>query len=206
MASFLQSQGTNQRQYLGLAAWWSFVPTAVAAGRGERMSSRDFAASTEVITAQSNALEDGGAMRLMRKMTRPFVLSAVLAALAVLVSLVVPFASAEVSVSAGSVSGTVTDPQGAAVPNAKVTISNKDTGISQTLATSDSGTFTSGALAPATYVVRVEAKNFKTYQTTLAVQVGQISTANARLEIGDSTSVIAVTGSAIQINSEQAHA
>jgi hypothetical protein len=139
----------------------------------------------------------------MRKMTRPFVLSAVLAALAMLVSLVLPFASAQVSVSTGSVSGTVTDPQGAAVPNAKVTISNKDTGISQTLATSDSGTFTSGALAPATYVVRVEAKNFKTYQTTLAVQVGQIATANARLEIGDSSSVIEVTSSAIQVNSEQ---
>lgn len=139
----------------------------------------------------------------MRKMTQPFVLSAILAALATLVSLAGPLASAQVSISTGSVTGTVTDPQGAAVPNARVTIANKDTGISQTLETSDSGTFTSGALAPATYVVRIEAKNFKTYQTTLAVQVGQISTANARLEIGDSSLVIEVTGSVIQVNSEQ---
>src|ERR1700719_89273 len=143
-------------------------------------------------------------MRFMRKMTRPFVIAGVLVLLAGLIGTAAPVTLAQVSVSTGSVSGTVTDPQGAAVPNAKVTISNKDTGTSQALQTNDSGTFTSGGLAPGSYVVRVEAKNFKTHQTTLAVQVGQIATVNAKLEIGDSSSVIEVTGSAIQVNSEQA--
>ena len=143
-------------------------------------------------------------MRDMRKMLRPLILGAVLVLLAGSASILAPFSLAQVSVSTGSVSGSVTDPQGASVPNAKVTVLNKDTGTSQTLVTGDSGTFTSGALAPAMYVVRIEAKNFKTYQTTVAVQVGQITTVNAKLELGDSLSVVEVTSSAVQVNSEQA--
>src|ERR1700682_545524 len=143
-------------------------------------------------------------MHLTRRITRPSTVGAVLVLFAGLVSVVAPFGWAQVSVSTGGVSGTVVDPQSAAVPNAKVTISNKDPGTSQTLETTDSGSFTLGGLAPDTYVVRVEAKNFKTYQTSATVQVGQISTLNAKLELGDSSSVIEVTGSAIQINSEQA--
>jgi carboxypeptidase family protein len=115
-----------------------------------------------------------------------------------------PAVLAQVSVSTGSITGTVTDLQGGGVPNAKVTISNRDSGISQNLESGGEGTFTSGALAPGNYTVRIEAKNFKTYQTVVVVQVGQIGTINARLEIGDSSSVIEVTTSALQVNSEQA--
>ena len=121
-------------------------------------------------------------------------------------SLVVPppSALAQVSVSTGSVSGTVTDPQGGTIPNAKVTVSNKDTGTTQTFETNSAGSFTSGGMTPGTYTIRIEAKSFKTFQTTVPVQVGQIATLNPRLELGDSTSVVEVTGSAIQVNSEQA--
>jgi hypothetical protein len=111
---------------------------------------------------------------------------------------------AQVSVSTGSISGTVLDPQGGTVPNAKVNISSKDSGKSISLETNGEGSFTSGGLAPGNYTVRVEAKSFKTYQTSVAVQVGQIATLSAKLEIGDSTSVIEVTSSALQVNSEQA--
>jgi Carboxypeptidase regulatory-like domain len=121
------------------------------------------------------------------------------------VALIVPtVALAQVSVSTGGISGTVADPQGAAVASAKVTIANKDTGTTQTLETGGSGTFTLGNLPPGSYTVRVEIKGFKTFLTTIPVQVGQIATVNATLELGASESVIEVTGSAIQINSEQA--
>src|ERR1700686_3240131 len=86
-----------------------------------------------------------------------------------------PSAMAQVSVSTGSVSGTVLDPQGGTVPSARVTISTKDTGKSVSLETNGDGYFTSGGLAPGNYTVRVEAKSFKTYQTSVAVQVGQIA-------------------------------
>lgn len=118
--------------------------------------------------------------------------------------LTVPEANAQVSGSTGSITGTVTDPQGAAVADAKVTITNKETGLSQSLSANATGYYTSGTLVPGEYTVRIEAKNFKTYQTTLSVQVGQIITVNVKLELGSSSSVVEVTSAAIQVNEEQA--
>ena len=69
--------------------------------------------------------------------------------------------------------------------NARVTISNKDNGTTQSVDTGSTGAFSVGNLAPGTYVVRVEAKNFKTFQSTLPVQVGQMASVNAKLELGD---------------------
>lgn len=140
-------------------------------------------------------------MHLSTNMTRFFLLIAIFA---VGLGVGVPTATAQVSVSTGSILGTVLDPQGGAVPNAKVTISSKDSGKSVTLETNGEGSFTSGGLAPGNYTVRVEAKSFKTFQTSVPVQVGQIATLNPKLEIGDSSSVIEVTSSALQVNSEQA--
>ncbi len=115
-----------------------------------------------------------------------------------------PPALAQVSVSTGSLNGTVTDPAGAAVVGAKITISNSEAGVNQSATTNGNGYFTTGSLAPGNYIVKVEASNFKTYQTTVTVQVGQISSANARMELGSSSTIVEVTGSAVSINSEQA--
>ena len=54
------------------------------------------------------------------------------------IGVLAPSLSAQVSVSTGGLSGTVTDPQGGVVPNAHVTISNKDNGTAQTIDTSPS--------------------------------------------------------------------
>ncbi len=113
-------------------------------------------------------------------------------------------ARGQVSLSTGGISGTVTDPQGAAVPAAKITISNKELGTNQALQSSSAGYFTIGALSPGNYTVRVEAPNFKSYQTTVAVQVGQMATANARLELGTPSTLVEVTTTNLTVNSEQA--
>jgi hypothetical protein len=113
-------------------------------------------------------------------------------------------ANAQVSTSTGSVTGTITDPQGAVVPNAKVTVASADAGINQTTATTTTGFFSVGALAPGTYSIKIEAAGFKTATTTAAVQVGQITTVNAKLEIGASSTVIEVIGAALAVNTEQA--
>jgi hypothetical protein len=104
----------------------------------------------------------------------------------------------------GSIEGTVSDGQGGLVPNAKVTVARADTGRQLDLVSSSAGAFSTGPLAPGTYSVRVEAPNFKTSQTTVVVQVGQITTANAKLQVGSSSTVIEVTGTAISVNTEQA--
>lgn len=143
-------------------------------------------------------------MRSIRKITWLFALVAAMGIITGLSLVAPPSAHAQVSVSTGGISGSVTDPQGGTVPDAKVTVSNKSTGFNESFDTGSSGTFTSGGLAPGVYSIRVSAKNFKTYQTTVTVQVGQIASVNAKLELGDSSTVVEVTGSAIQVNSEQA--
>ena len=57
----------------------------------------------------------------------------------------------------GSISGTVTDSSGAAVPSAKVTITDTGKGVSYTTTTNESGNYTQGHLIVGTYYVRVEA-------------------------------------------------
>ncbi|HSK42352.1 MAG TPA: carboxypeptidase regulatory-like domain-containing protein, partial [Candidatus Binatia bacterium] len=113
-------------------------------------------------------------------------------------------AGAQSTVATGSIQGTVTDPNGAVVPNATITISNKATGQSSKISSGSSGTYASGALTPGDYEVRIEAKGFQTQVMNIAVQVGNTSTGNAKLTIGQSTEVVEVTGSAVTINTEQA--
>jgi hypothetical protein len=110
----------------------------------------------------------------------------------------------QATVNSGNIQGTVTDAQGGVVANATVTISNKETGSVLTLTTNTSGTYSSGTLQPAVYTVRVEAPSFKALETTITVQVSQVSVYNARLEVGASTSVVEVSGESVQVNTDQA--
>ena len=64
-----------------------------------------------------------------------------------------------------SIVGTVTDPTGAAVPNAKITITNTDTGIVRTTTTNATGSYAARELAIGHYNVRVEAAGFKALRT-----------------------------------------
>jgi hypothetical protein len=103
----------------------------------------------------------------------------------------------------GSIEGSATDPQGGVIPNVKVMITRADTGQVINLTSSSAGTFSTGPIVPGNYSVRFEAPSFKTYQTTVVVQVGQITTANAKLEVGASSTIIEVTGTAVSVNTEQ---
>src|SRR5258708_3035328 len=113
-------------------------------------------------------------------------------------------ARAQSTVATGSIQGTVTDPNGAVVPGATVTITNKATGQSSKITSSASGSYASGALIPGEYGVKVEAKGFQTQVLNVPVQVGNISAGNAKLTVGQSTEVVEVTGSAVAVNTEQA--
>jgi hypothetical protein len=111
---------------------------------------------------------------------------------------------AQATVSSGNVQGTVTDAQGGVVANATVTVSNKATGEVITLTTNTSGAYSTGSIKPAVYNVRVEAASFKVLETTVNVQVGQVTVYNAKLEVGSSTSVVEVSGEAVSVNTDQA--
>ncbi|PYT66481.1 MAG: hypothetical protein DMG39_26675 [Acidobacteria bacterium] len=143
-------------------------------------------------------------MRYMRRGTRLVALS-IIAALFVGVKLMAPpEASAQATISTGSVQGAILDPKGAVVVAAKVTITNKDTGQKSKPEVSSAGTYNSGPLQPGTYIVRITEQGFKTVEQTVDVAVGVITSASITLELGSESTVITVESSAISVNTEQA--
>jgi hypothetical protein len=113
-------------------------------------------------------------------------------------------AFAQTTVAQGSIQGTITDPTGAVVSGAKVTIKNQATGAVTTTTTSSGGTYNSGGLIPGNYLVRVEAKGFKTSQLPVVVDVTVTASGSLRLELGQEATVVEVQGAAVTVNTEQA--
>src|ERR1700686_2914728 len=135
------------------------------------------------------------------KFARVFVF--VLAAWLTLLSIAHPLC-AQTTVSTGSIVGTVSDPSGAVVSGAEVTITNRATGQLINLTTNSSGSFNSGALIPGNYKTQVSAKGFSTAEVSLTVLVGNTATANVNLQIGQENQIIDVPGSAARVNTEKA--
>jgi Carboxypeptidase regulatory-like domain len=110
---------------------------------------------------------------------------------------------AQTTVGTGSIVGTASDPSGAAVVGAAVTMTNVATGQLIHLTTSSSGSFNSGALIPGHYKTQILSKGFSSTEVTIAVFVGNTATVNVRLKIGLETQVIEVRESAVRVNTEQ---
>ena len=103
----------------------------------------------------------------------------------------------------GGISGTVVDPNGAAVPGATVTITNVGTGQKVTVTTSDSGSFTVQSLDPVTYRVLVEATGFKkAVLDKVKVDTAAIVTSNVTLETGTISEQVVITADAPLVNTE----
>ncbi len=104
----------------------------------------------------------------------------------------------------GQFSGTVTDPSGAAVPNAKVTVSNAATGLSVTATSNATGSYSIPELPPGTYKITVEASGFKTFSNVgVTLNAGVIAHVDAKMTLGQAREVVEVTGQAAQINTEE---
>jgi len=63
----------------------------------------------------------------------------------------------------GTLRGQVLDPTGAVVPDAPVTITNQETGVTLKVTTTSAGTYTVPSLIPGLYRISVEAKGFKSF-------------------------------------------
>ena len=93
----------------------------------------------------------------------------------------------------GSISGTVTDALGAAVPAADVKITNTGTNAVSQAATNESGYFTVPALRVGNYQVTVEKAGFKVIQRSgITLQVDQRVALNLKLEVGAMAESISV--------------
>src|SRR5215213_3943379 len=115
--------------------------------------------------------------------------------------------SAQAQVTTGNVRGVVTDPQGAVVPGAKVTIIKKSSNESRTAQTSGEGEFQfNNLLVGDDYTVTVEAADFKTLTLSdVRVQLNQATDLPAQLTVGGVGETVEVTaGGAELVNSTTA--
>ncbi len=94
-----------------------------------------------------------------------------------------------------SLRGTVTDPAGAAIPNAQVSIANQETGLNRrTVTTTESGDYVFTSLTPGLYRVTVEAAGFKTtVKEGVKLDVGETQEFRAALEVGGAQETVTVT-------------
>lgn len=118
--------------------------------------------------------------------------------------LLIPAMQLAIGQSNTGLTGTVTDPSGAAIPGAKITFTNEATGI-RTRASSSSQGIYAVQLAAGTYDLEAEAPGFQRYvENKVLVEVGATPSLNIKMGIGNATQTVHVAaGNAIEINRTQ---
>ena len=97
-----------------------------------------------------------------------------------------------------SITGTITDPSGGLVPNAKVTAVNVFTGASQSAQTDESGVYRITNLNPGTYDLRIEHPSFNPMlYSHVQLRVDQVLTIDAKMPIGGVREEIRVRGESV---------
>jgi hypothetical protein len=101
----------------------------------------------------------------------------------------------------GTISGAVTDPSGAVVPNGQVTATNTATGVKTSVNANASGFYSITNLEPGPYQLDVVVAGFESFeQTGIVLQVNGDVTVNVSLKVGSSTEKVTVTGEAPLVN------
>ena len=105
--------------------------------------------------------------------------------------------------SQGSLSGTITDPGGAAIAGAAITITNEANNQVRTTQTNRDGFYDVEALDPGSYTVQVEAQGFETSVTKgEALDPGQRRRSSASLKLGSTTQQVTVQGSELEVQTQ----
>ena len=106
-------------------------------------------------------------------------------------------ARTDAQVTTADIVGTVTDPSGAALPNAQVTATNVLTNESRTAQTNANGDYSVVALPVGTYSVTVQATGFKKFSaSSIALATGDRARVDAKMEVGEVTQTVEVKESA----------
>ncbi|HLI85843.1 MAG TPA: carboxypeptidase regulatory-like domain-containing protein [Bryobacteraceae bacterium] len=109
------------------------------------------------------------------------------------------------SITSGDVTGTITDPSGAGVPNAAVTLTNTNTNVSANTTTNQAGNYRFAFVQPGTYSLSVTASGFQQQQRTgIVVTAGQPVAEDLRLQIASATQTVEVSEATEAVQTENA--
>jgi len=109
--------------------------------------------------------------------------------------------AAMAQVDRATLNGTVTDSSGAVVPSAQVVATQTGTGFHRDVATGQAGSYSMNALPIGTYTVRVTAQGMKTSEfQNVKLDVGEVRTLDAQLQVGELASVVSVEATASPID------
>src|SRR5712692_2513969 len=104
----------------------------------------------------------------------------------------------------GSVSGTIADQTGAAVPKAHVTVTNRATGVVRETDADENGHYTITDIPPGSYDLKVAATGFKPLtQTNLTITANTVNNADASLQIGSVSEQVTVEASTVSLQTEK---
>ena len=103
----------------------------------------------------------------------------------------------------GSIAGTVTDPSGAPVKGATVTVRETDTDIVRAITTSDIGSYRVPQLSPGKYSVKVDAEGFRSFeQDGILLSIDQVAQIDVRLDVGSDQQTITVASESPVLQTE----
>jgi Carboxypeptidase regulatory-like domain len=106
------------------------------------------------------------------------------------------------SLTTGSIAGVVSDQSGAVVPDAKIALRGSAQGDTRDRTTGKDGGYRFDLLNPGSYVVTVTATGFESSNRSVEVAVGQVSTANLQLKLGEASTTVTVEATAPLLNTE----
>ncbi len=104
----------------------------------------------------------------------------------------------------GTITGVVSDPSGAVVANAAVTVTNTATNTSRSTVTNSEGLYSFPSLLPGPYEVRVEISGFRTATSKLELQVQQTARVDITLQVGQTSESIEVSANAALLSTDNA--
>jgi hypothetical protein len=102
----------------------------------------------------------------------------------------------------GQINGTVTDQTGGVVTNANVVLTGIGTGVTRTTKTNQAGIYAFANLLPGDYQVKADAPGFSTASARVSVTVGAKVERDIKLEVGKTQTVVEVTESPVQVDTE----
>jgi len=105
----------------------------------------------------------------------------------------------------GSVSGTVSDPSGAVIPEAQVGITNDQTGFTRSATTDAQGLYRLLDLPEGTYTLTVTAKGFQEAKRTgIGVAIGQVNVQDIQVAVGTTSQTVTVEASTVVLQTQKA--